>query len=150
MKGFKFGLERLLWLRSQFERAQARALNDAQRQESERREALARAEKRLGEYGTQITQAAGETPNAGTLHVLGMSLQRAAREMEAAEDSHRESLEGVESAEERFRTSRSERRTIEKLREHRAAEWNQEATRIEQREMDGLGARRRDTGDDSR
>jgi len=150
MKGFKFGLERLLWLREQFERMDARALNDAKRQESESREALDRAQARLGECGTQISQAAGETPNAGTLHVLGMTLQRAARDMEAAADSHRESLEGVESAEEKFRTSRSERRSIEKLKEHRAAEWNQEASRIEQREMDGLGHRRREAEDDPR
>lgn len=149
MRGFKFSLERLLWLRAQFERAEARALNDAQREESERREVLERAQERLGECGTQINQAAGETPNAGMLQVLGLSLQRAARDMEAAEDSLRESLESVEHAEQRFRASRSERRTIEKLRDHRAAEWSQEASRSEQREMDGLGHRRRDAEDHS-
>ena len=138
MKRFKFGLERLLWLRSQFEREGASALQQAKREEEARRDELERAESRLGDFGAQITGAAEHTPSAGTLQVLSQTIQVAARQREVAAESHRESVEGVAGAEQRFDRNRQERRVVERLRENRETEWNQEESRIEQREMDGL------------
>jgi flagellar export protein FliJ len=149
VKRFTFGLERLLWLRSQFEREEARVLRQAKQEEEERRAALERAESKLGDYGAQIAGAAESTPSAGTLHVLGMSFQAAALDREAAAASHRESVVGLTGAEQRFDVKRQERRVIEKLREHREAEWKEEESRIEQREMDGLAHRTRNEGEEA-
>jgi flagellar export protein FliJ len=143
MKRFKFGLERLLWLRAQFEREGARALQQAKREEELRRAELERADSRLGDFGAQIAGAAEGNPSAGTLHVLSLTIQAAAHQREAAAESHRESVEGVAGAETQFDRHRQERRVVEKLREHREAEWNQEESRIEQREMDGIASRPR-------
>jgi flagellar export protein FliJ len=149
MKRFTFGLERLLWLRSQFEKDEARALRLAKLEEEERRAALERAESRLGEFGAQIVDASERTATAGTLHVMGMTIQAAARDLDAAAESHRESVEGVAGAERRFDVKRQERRVVEKLRQHREAEWKEEESRVEQREMDGLARRPRIEGEEA-
>jgi flagellar export protein FliJ len=142
MKGFVFRLERVFRLRAQVERQRAQALAQAIHEEQERRDALERAAERLERCSQQIAGTEGQIANAGSLRNLGMTVEAAARQIEAARTSHLAASDAVESEQERFGQARMERRVVERLRERRRAAWDVEQSQAEQREQDGLAARR--------
>ena len=59
-------------------------------------------------------------------------------QVEAAERSHRESLDRVRSEQERYGEAREERRVVERLREHRREAWGEDLKRDEQQDQDDL------------
>ena len=138
MKRFSFRLERLLQFRARAERAQAQVLGQALREEEDRRDAMEEATDRLGRIGEQLAEGRASITSAGTLCNLGLTVKAAVGEIEAAERSHRESLEKVEAEQERYGEARKDRRVVERLREHRQETWTADFKRHEQQEQDGL------------
>jgi flagellar export protein FliJ len=141
MNTFIFRLERLFQLRSKVERQRAQDLARAVRDEQERRAALAAAADRLDRSRERVAPA-GEISTAGAMRNLNLTLDAAARQVEAAEGAHRASIENVASEEQQFGTARMERRIVERLREKRRETWKVESSRREQRELDGLNGQR--------
>ena len=137
MKRFRFRLERLLQLRERREREQAQALGLALREEEDRRDARDEAAERLGRIGEQIADAGTSVTRAGTLRNLGLTVEAALDQAEAAERSHEESLERLRDEQERYGEARRERRVIERLRERRRDDWREDLKRDEQQEQDG-------------
>jgi len=143
VKTFFFRLERLLQLRARNERERARRLGEALREEQEQRDVLAAAAANLGQCGQQIAEATGKVASAGMILNLGLAMDAAVNQVEAAEVSHRAAAESVVSEQEQFGRARMERRVIERLRERREDAWRTAAAREEQCEQDGLAHHRR-------
>ena len=136
MKRFAFRLERLLQLREAAERAQARQLADALRQEEAHREAARESEIRLAEARAQFATTPRELSQAGTLRNLELAIDALADQARESSQTHEQSLERVASERHEFEQARMARRVIERLREHRRETWGDELTRYEQGESD--------------
>jgi flagellar export protein FliJ len=145
MKGFVFRLERLLELRSTAERERAQALGQAMRKEEAERQALDEASERLGNCGEQIAEVVDGVARAGTLTNLRLAIEAALRQVDSAAVSHQEALDQMQRERELFSQARVERRVVERLREKRHAAWTEEASRVEQSEMDSVARNRRST-----
>ena len=89
----------------------------------------------LGLPAAALKRAFGRS---GTLRNLGLVVEAAVGEVEAAERSLRESLDRVAEEQERYGEARRERRVVERLREHRRENWTEDLKRDEQQEQDGL------------
>jgi len=138
MKPFFFRLERLLHLRTQSERTQARDLARAARRQEQQRDALDAAATHLDRASRQLTALPGTVRPAGTLHHLGLTLSAAGEALRRAEDALREADAMVETERERFQTAHRERRAVERLRELRQAAWHTDAARHQQQELDEI------------
>jgi flagellar export protein FliJ len=150
MKGFVFRLERLLELRSTAERERAQALGQAMRKEESRRLALEEASERLGSCGDQIAGVLDDVAPAGALTNLRLAIEAAMRQVDSAALSHQAALDQMQQERELFSQARVERRVVERLREKRRAAWTEEASRVEQSEMDSVARNRRSTSGRSR
>ena len=148
MKQFAFRLERILRLRSQAEREQARVLGSARQGEDARRLRLEEASVQLGRCGQQILAGASEVKAAGTMDILGLTVSEAAGRVEAASASHQEAEDAVRQQEDTYHDAKRERRVLEKLRERRQTLWSQESSREEQKDMDAQALRQRPTGEE--
>jgi flagellar export protein FliJ len=136
MKRFAFRLERLLQLRAAAERAQARQLVQALREEAADREAVRESEVRLAEARAQLVTTPKELSQAGTLRNLELAIDALADQVRALSLTHERSLERVETERHGFEQARMARRVIERLREHRREVWGDELARYEQGESD--------------
>jgi flagellar export protein FliJ len=145
MKGFVFRLERLLELRSTAERERAQALGHAMRKEESQRLALEEASERLGSCGDQIAGVLDNVAPAGALTNLRLAIEAAMRQVDSAALSHQAALDQMQQERELFSQARVERRVVERLREKRRVAWTEEASRVEQGEMDGVARNRRST-----
>ena len=143
MKGFVFRLERLLELRSTVERERAQALGQAMRKEEAQRQALDEASERLGSCGDQIAGVLDGVAPAGALTNLRLAIEAAMRQVDSAALSHQTALDQMQQERELFSQARVERRVVERLREKRRAAWTEEASRVEQSEMDSVARNRR-------
>ena len=145
MKGFVFRLERLLELRSTAERERAQALGQAMREEETQRQALEEASERLGSCGDQIAGVLDGVATAGALTNLRLAIESAMRQVDSAAQSHQAALDQMQQERELFSQARVERRVVERLREKRRAAWTEEASRVEQSELDTIARNRRST-----
>lgn len=150
MKGFTFRLERVLQLRSRAERERAQALGQAMREEEVRRQALERASERLGSCGEQIAGVLDGGVPAGALTNLRLAIDAAMRQVDSATTSHQAAVDQTLQERERFSQARVERRVVERLREKRQAAWSEEASRLEQSEVDSVARSRRGNNGRSR
>jgi len=148
VKRFSFRLERLRQLREHAERAQARTLGAAMREEQERRDVLEQASDELARCREQAADAATAEPRAaGTLCNLDLTRGAAAERVDAAAESL-DAAEGVVDVErERFGERRRDLRTVEKLKEKKLEAWRGETAREERREIDGVAQDRHGTGE---
>jgi flagellar FliJ protein len=133
---FFFRLDRILWLRSHLEKEGARALGRARREEDARRLELSEAAARLARCGDQIAASTNGLALAGTMQILGLTVEKAAGHLDEACSSHQEAEEAVRQQEDRYREARKDRRVLERLRERRRDQWELENSRREQREID--------------
>jgi flagellar export protein FliJ len=146
MKGFLFRLERVLHLRTRAERERAQALGHALRDEEARRVAREEAEDRLRRSGDQVAEASEGVTNAGTLRIMGLAVQAAAGQLEAATLSHVAAEDSVRQEQQRFGEARRDRRVLERLREQRKETWDRETARQEQKDHDSAARERRSGG----
>ncbi len=142
MKKFLFRLERVLHLRERLEKDRAKSLGDALRGEAESQAALDEAAGRLERAGEQACGGEGQIAPAGALRNMNFAVQAAARELEAAEQSHADAERTVEQEQERYGEARRDRRVIERLREQRKEVWDSDAAREEQTHHDGVAHQR--------
>lgn len=145
MKAFRFRLDRILNLRARTERERARLLQQAIRDEDERRSLLEEAQARLGRCGEQIADAGAGVTTVGTIRNLGLTMEAAVDDVEVAEASHLTAEEAVHTEQEMFAEARKDRRIVERLRERRHSVWSVETSRAEQRQLDAISHRRRVT-----
>ncbi len=141
MKKFTFRLERLLELRSAFERERARELAEARRAEAERLEALEASQRRLAEATAQVSAAPAGMATAGSLCNLNLAVSRLAAEAEAASAEHQKSAAAAEQELNRFSEAATARRAVEQLKGRRYADWSEAANRAEQQENDETALR---------
>jgi flagellar export protein FliJ len=142
MTRFRFGLDRLLRLRTGEELGLARVLALAAT-EAEARNLLARVEEQCHlaalDQASRVREA-GAT--AGTFVVLHLAVQHADTEArnaaEAAATAARRRLE----AEAAYLLARGKRQSLEKLRDRRRDEWQGEDRRADQRLTDEVASRR--------
>jgi flagellar biosynthesis chaperone FliJ len=150
MKRFSFRLERVLQLRRAAEQEQARALTEARRQEEERRRAAEESAARFALTVRQLSGTPTDLRTAGTLSNLMLTLEVAEAAAAAASALHREAVTQVDVELAGFDQARQARRAIERLREHRHSDWQQEVSRAEQQEIDEVASRLPRTSRDSR
>ena len=150
MKRFSFRLERVLQLRRAAEQEQARVLADARREEEERRRLAEESATRFALTVRQLSATPTDLRTAGTLSNLMLTLEVAEAVAAAASALHQEALIKVETELDGFDRARQARRAIERLREHRQTDWQQEMSRVEQHEIDEVAARLPRTSGDNR
>lgn len=149
MTRFKFRLDRVLQLKQRAEREQARALGDALREEQRREAERAAAEEQARRAAEQMADAGRTTLPAGALANLGLARDAADAGAERAREHVEEAEQRVDEERDRYDEKRRDRRTVEKLREHRHAEWQLEQSRQEQKESDAVKNGRRREGEPS-
>jgi flagellar export protein FliJ len=147
MKRFQFRLEKILQLRSRVERERAQALGRAMRAEQACREAVEEALSQLSRCNEQMAGSPEEVSTAGLLRNLGLTVEAAAQRLHLAERDHAEAVDERAEEQERFGQARIDRRVVERLREHQAAAHSLEASRHEQRELDGISGKPRNRED---
>ncbi len=143
MSRFQFRLDRVLRLRTATEEQEAVAMSRAAAHEAERREASERSAAKLDEMNGQIADATNGQALAAGLHgVYGVAAQVArqavaedAKALEAAEAARLDALA-------RYHEARTERRTLERLRERAAENWISEEKQREQGTLDEIAIRR--------
>lgn len=141
MKRFTFRLERLLKLRRTFEREQAKTLGRVIQAEERERENREQQEVRHAEARRQLAELSPEGTRAGLLVNLERSVRAIGKQADAARETHRRAVEQVTHERERYTEVRKDRRTLERLREKKRADWETETTRQEQAAIDEVAAR---------
>lgn len=141
MKRFNFRLDRVLELREAAERLQAGVLGRANEIAAERQRESEASASQLAIVQAQAGQT-GDVPTAAGLRAaIGMTMQAAQVQVELNEAALLEAQ--LQHAEEmaRFAEARMARRTIERLKEQRAADWVEAANRAEQGDIDEIAQR---------
>ncbi|MBD3163285.1 MAG: flagellar export protein FliJ [Candidatus Eisenbacteria bacterium] len=146
MRRFVFRLERLLKLREEKEREQARGLGRALRREEEHQLQRSHAEGNLSRCANQIAEGMRGVVSAGTMGNLRIAFRAAAEGVEEANRSLQEAREEVRAERDRYTEARRDRRVLEKLREKGRADHETRSARKEQSEMDEIAGRRRTEG----
>ncbi|MGD9524583.1 MAG: hypothetical protein AB7N73_08810 [Gemmatimonadales bacterium] len=131
---FRFSLQRLLDLRHAAERAQAAAMGRAAAEEERLR---VTSEQEAARLEAVQDQAAAVTPlPAGLRHLIGLSTEAARARASEADEAHRTAEMARLDEQDRFSDARMARRSLERLREKRSAEWSTEAGRQAQADSD--------------
>lgn len=121
MSGFRFSLQRLLDLRHAAERAQAAATGRANQEVELRRAA---SDERATELETIAREATSEhAVPAGLRRAFGLSTDAARHRLESADDALREAEAIRSEAQHKLTDALAARRTLERLRERREADW---------------------------
>lgn len=141
MKRFTFRLERLLDLRTALERERARILAEARQAEAERLAAVEASRQRLAEACAQVSATPAGFATAGSLCNLDLAVARLAADAEAASAEHLKSAAAADQEMARYSEAATARRAVERLREHRFADWSQAASRAEQHDNDETALR---------
>lgn len=142
MKSFTFRLERILRLRTDAERQQARRLGDATQEEA-RLDAMVQDQATyLEQIGDRLAQQPGERMSAGWLRVLTLTADAAAEQLAEGERSRESARESVDALRERLKEARVERMSLEKLREKQQETWKDSERREERSAMDEIAGRR--------
>ncbi len=146
MKRFQFRLERVLQLRLAAERERARALGEAQMREGEARALMETCD---GALRLAVAQLAGEPAGfdtAGARACLRLAVEAARQRAEEAARAHRDTVARLEQELAQYEAARQARRALEKLREKRHDQWEEELLRHEQETLDEVALRMRGAG----
>lgn len=136
MSRFHFSLQRLLDLRSAAERAQAAVMGQAAAEEHRRREMSSDEATHLATIQDQASGSAAIP--AGLRDVWGLSTEAARARLLEADDALRAAEDSRQTEELRFSDARMARRSLERLRERKAADWWIEYSRQEQADSDEI------------
>jgi flagellar export protein FliJ len=142
MSRFKFRLDRLLQLREAAEKQQAIVLNDAKKVEEAQRRRSEESSERVAEIAEQIHGPNGVNGiAAGLWQVYGMTLGAARHQAENESAMLADAAQKRDEEMERFAEARVARRTLERLKEHRADDWAIAAGQKEQLDIDEVARR---------
>jgi flagellar export protein FliJ len=143
MKGFSFRLDRILRLREDAERQQARVYGQAAKAESEATRQCEEQADYLERIGERLAPPPGEQTNAGLLRVLSLTLAAAARQLDQARQHRDQARETATTELDRLSQARVGRQSLERIRGHRHAAWKEATGREEQKDTDEIAARSR-------
>ncbi len=149
MTRFRFRLDRVLQLKQRAERDQARALGAALREEERRRAEQREAEALAARAAEQLAKVGEQPLPAGALANLGLARDVADLGADAARERVEEAGQRVSEERGLYDEKRRDRRSMERLREHRHDEWRLEQSRSEQKESDAVRNERRQEGEPS-
>lgn len=148
MKRFVFRLERVRELRERAEREQAAVLGSALGEERRGQAALDDAQRALETARGQAADAAsGTAVAAGSLRNLELARDAAERGVERADEHLREAGERVREEQVKYGERRRDLRVLERLKEQRLESWREDASRDEQKTIDGVALRRHQQGE---
>ena len=107
------------------------------------------AEALAARAAAQLARVGGQTLPAGALANLGRTREVADQGADAARDRVEEAEQRVSEERGLYDEKRRDRRSMERLREHRHDEWRLEQSRSEQKESDAVRNERRQEGEPS-
>ena len=139
MSGFKFRLQRLVEWRTYEEREQAAALHRAARAEEEHRLKAEASAAQLESVNQQLGGSEGQT--AGMWRNYGLIVNAARHQVNAAAQRQETAKAARDVEQQRFEAARVARRTVERLRELRHAEWLLQDKRADQHTTDEVARR---------
>jgi len=141
MKKFSFRLERVLQLRVMAEQERAAALAEARAAEAAARADAEGCAAMFAEAVEQVAAMRTAVSQAGTLGNLHLPLEAAAARASAAAARHRETQAALEAVRVGWEEARQARMAIEKLRDQRRAQWEQDVAKYEQAGLDEIAIR---------
>lgn len=136
MSKFDFRLARLLDLRLALERERARAMAEALAQEEERRRRYTEAVERYLEARQEARSRASHIECAGAIRNLELVVEAASRIAEAERGALETAAQERELAQLHYQVARTERRSIERLRDGARESWLRTRDRDEQKQLD--------------
>ncbi len=143
MKAFSFRLDRILKLREDAEQRQARVMGDASRAETELDDLCREQTSHLVSVSNRATPAPGLRTSAGMLRILHLTSSAAASQLEQAEQARDEATKVADVERDRLAFARRDRKTIERLKEQKQAQWREDEIRDERKTMDEIASRPR-------
>ena len=143
MKAFSFRLDRILKLREDAERRQARVMGDASRAETELSDLCREQARFLESVGDQATPTPGLRTSAGMLQILKLTSSAAASQLDQTEQAHDEATKVADAERDRLATARRDRKTLERLKEQKHGQWREADIREERKTMDEIASRPR-------
>lgn len=141
MKRFTFRLDRVLELREAAERLQAGILGKANQAKAEAERESEASASQLEIVRDQAGQTGDIPTAAGLRNAIGMTMQAAQAQVELNEAALLEAQQQHAEEMARFAEARMARRTIERLKEQRTADWVEAANRAEQGDIDEIAQR---------
>ena len=142
MSRFQFGLQKVLDLREQQEREQARALADAERRMETARKRLEEVREIRDAEAQKLMRAHGESRRVGHLHNLNRAIEQLSERVTGAEAACREASRKVESTRSDLLDAMTQRQVMDTLREKKESAWRLAMKGDEQRRMDELALSR--------
>lgn len=147
MSGFRFGLQKVLDLREQKERDQARVLADAERRATEARARLDELRQIRDAEASKLVQAHGQRRRVGQLRNLNRAIEQLSERVIRAEAACQVATEEVDASRVDLMDAMTQRQVMDALRDKQETAWRHEMKTDEQRRMDELALtrfRRRD------
>lgn len=142
MSGFRFGLQKVLDLREQKEREQARALADAERRATAAQVRLDELREIRDAEASKLVQAHGESRRVGQLRNLNRAIQQLSEGVVRAEAACRAASQEVDASRLELVDAMTQRQVMDALREKQESAWRHEMKTDEQRRMDELALTR--------
>ena len=142
MSQFRFGLQKVLDLREQEERAQARALADAERRMDAARKRLEEVREIRDAEAQKLMRAHGESRRVGHIHNLNRAIEQLSDRVTHAEAACQEASEKVDSTRSDLLDAMTQRQVMDTLRDKKESAWRLEMKSDEQRRMDELALSR--------
>ncbi len=143
MKGFSFRLDRILKLREDAERRQARVMGEASRAETELTVRCREQAQRVETAGRQATPAPGAITSVGMLQLLQLASAAAATQLDQSEKARDEATKVTDAERDRLAAARRDRMTLERLKDHKHQQWREDDVRDERKTMDEIAGRPR-------
>lgn len=142
MKPFAFRLDRILRLRQDAERRQARRLGEVTREEARLEAACREQAQHLEQLSRGAQPVPGQATFAGWIRVLSLVAHAAEQRLDETERSRAAARELVEAERQRLTAARAEHRSLARLRERQHDAWSEEERRAERKTMDEVASRR--------
>ncbi len=138
MSSFRFGLQKILELREEREKNQARALAEAQRQADEARRCLDRLREIRAEEAEKLMRAHTEGRSVGQLRNLSRVIEQLSARLVEAEEKYEEAAESVKSSRAEFVTAMQDRRVMDQLKDRKHEAWRLALREAETKRMDDI------------
>ena len=136
MTAFRFRLQSILELRAQDEQRRAQELASALARSVEVLDARSLLDGMRQASAAQLAAAHSRTVTVGQMRNLGYVIEQLDAYLDIADTEATNAAEQAEGARERLMIAHQARRTLDRLRDRRLAEWTSDARRDDQRTTD--------------
>jgi len=142
MSAFRFGLQKILDLREQKEREEARMLADAERRATAAQARLEELRQIRDAEASKLVRAHGESRAVGHLRNLNRAIEQLSAGVNRAEAACRAATDEVDASRVRLVDAMTQRQVMDTLRDKKESAWRHEMKTDEQRRMDELALTR--------